>query len=197
MHIRAYIGDITEARHRGAIVNAAKRSLEGGGGVDGAIHRAAGPGLLEVCLTLPNLNTVVGDQNVNPVVRCPTGDAVITQAFNINVDFIIHTVGPVYKDDSITAPAALRSCYHRCLEVAEVAGLKTVTFPAIGTGVFEYPLEAAAIVAVNSVLEWMHASVDTEDMKIEFVCFDEHNFLVYNKVIQAAYANWTCKREFV
>jgi O-acetyl-ADP-ribose deacetylase (regulator of RNase III) len=180
MFIRAYIGDITQP-HLGvdAVVNAAKMSLEGGGGVDGAIHAAAGPGLLGACLTLPNMHT-----DTHPI-RCPTGDAVVTQAFDIPCAFIIHTVGPVFADDSLGAPGMLASCYRRCMEVAQVAGIRHIAFPAIGTGIYGYPLEAACIVAANTVIENTNLGVD-----VDFVCYDEAAFLIYQRCIAAAQTGW-------
>ena len=180
--LKAYIGNIVDEDHNGAIVNAAKMSLEGGGGVDGAIHAAAGPKLLDACLALPDLNP---DPTSKHVIRCSTGQAKITAGFDIEVPYIIHTVGPVYKDDSRSAPALLKSCYDSCMRTALANGLSEITFPAIGTGIYGYPLEAATVVAVNTVLGFAG-----NDITVNFVCFDEANFLVYRRVIAAASNNW-------
>jgi O-acetyl-ADP-ribose deacetylase (regulator of RNase III) len=187
MFIRAYIGDITKPQ-KGvvAVVNAAKMTLMGGGGVDGAIHHAAGDDLHTACKALPVLDTVDLGNHGELEIRCPTGDAVITPAFDIDCDFIIHTVGPVYTDDSKRAPHWLKSCYQRCMEVAEVAGASRIAFPAIGTGIYGYPLEAACIVAAKTVMENAHLQV-----AVDFVCYDEEAFLIYQRCIDAARAGWS------
>jgi O-acetyl-ADP-ribose deacetylase (regulator of RNase III) len=185
--LKAYIGDIVDENHEGAIVNAAKTSLEGGGGVDGAIHRAAGPSLLAACVKLP---TLFPDKLAGPV-RCAPGNAKITRGFAISVPHIIHTVGPVYKDDSRVAPDVLKSCYRTCMEIVLDKGITEISFPAIGTGIYGYPLEEATVVAVNTVLEYAK-----QNITINFVCFDEHNFLVYKRVIEAAKNNWCVAEVF-
>lgn len=200
MHITAYIGNIVEAYSmNGAIVNAAKPSLEGGGGVDGAIHAAAGPELLKSCIALSDVNDtprkyVDGWDRSTPT-RCRTGDAVITPGHDLDVAHIIHTVAPVYKDDSRVAPALLASCYRKCLDIAEKVKIAEITFPAIGTGIYGYPLEDATVVAVNTVLDY-YAGGCGNVLNVNFVCFDAHNLLVYRQVIEAAYNDWYIHREF-
>lgn len=131
-------GDITE-QDTDAIVNAANEGLSGGGGVDGAIHRAAGPGLLAVCRGLPERS---------PGVRCPTGEARITPGFALRADWVIHTVGPVYGEAADPA-AMLAASWRSSLALARVHGLRSIAFPAISCGVFGYPAEEAATVALG------------------------------------------------
>jgi O-acetyl-ADP-ribose deacetylase (regulator of RNase III) len=131
-----------------AIVNAANESLLGGGGVDGAIHRAAGPALLAACRALPE---------VRPGVRCPTGEARITPGFALPARFVIHTVGPVWHGGQRNEPALLASCYTNCLKLARGEGVESIAFPAISAGIYGYPPEAAAEVAIRTVgnAEWV------------------------------------------
>jgi O-acetyl-ADP-ribose deacetylase (regulator of RNase III) len=139
--VHVVTGDITR-QDVDAIVNAANEALAGGGGVDGAIHAAAGPELLAACLALPE---------VLPGVRCPTGDARITPGFRLRARHIIHTVGPVWRGGGQGEPALLASCYRRSIDLARGHGVATLAFPAISTGIFGYPLEAASAVAIEAL----------------------------------------------
>lgn len=181
------IGDITKQQHIDAVVNAAKESLMGGGGVDGAIHRAAGPGLVEACKLFTIVNSIK-DPDYTGDVRCPTGDARVTTAFDLPNKFVIHTVGPRYEEDGVynpNAPELLASAYRRCMEEAVQAGMGSIAFPAISTGIYGYPLEAATIIAVKTVMEFKD-----KDINVRFVCFDEANWLVYKRILDAAMSNW-------
>lgn len=143
-------GDITQ-QDAEAIVNAANRTLLGGGGVDGAIHRAAGPELLAECRTLGG---------------CETGDAVITRGYKLKARYVIHTVGPVYRGASPSTERLLESAYQRSLEVARAKGIRSVAFPSISTGVYAYPMEEAAPVALRTVIGFIRTYPE-----IERVCF--------------------------
>lgn len=147
-------GDIT-AQAVDAIVNAANRSLLGGGGVDGAIHRAAGPGLLAECRTLGG---------------CPTGDARITNGHRLPARHVIHTVGPVWLGGGRGEPELLGRCYRRSLAVAREHGLTSIAFPSISTGAFGYPMPAAARIALREIDA--HLSRDTQLIRVLIVCFD-------------------------
>lgn len=155
-------GDITRLQVD-AIVNAANSSLMGGGGVDGAIHRAGGPAILEAC------RAIVARQG-----GCRTGDAVITTAGRLPAKYVIHTVGPVWRGGTSGEPEQLASCYRRSLELAVAHGCKTVAFPNISTGVYGYPKEEAAAIAVTTV--WLFLQTNTGIEKVLFVCFDEESF---------------------
>ena len=131
-----------------AIVNAANETLLGGGGVDGAIHRAAGPGLLAECRALPQLR---------PGVRCPTGQARITGGHALQARHVIHTVGPVWRGGGAGEPALLAACYRNCLQLAHDHDLRSLAFPAISCGVYGYPPERAAAIAVAALRDWRSA----------------------------------------
>lgn len=143
-----------------AIVNAANNSLLGGGGVDGAIHRAAGLQLLAECRTLHG---------------CQTGDAKITNGYQLPARYVIHTVGPVWHGGQADEAKLLKSCYRRSLELAEVQGLKSIAFPAISTGVYGYPLDAASVIAINTVASFACTHLEV----VKFVCFDAATLQVY------------------
>ena len=160
-------GDITRME-TDAIVNAANSSLAGGGGVDGAIHRAAGPGLLEECIRIARER-----RNV-PNGPCPAGDAVITGAGKLPCKKVIHTVGPIWHGGSRGESELLASCYRKSLLLAQAAGLKSIAFPNISTGVYGYPKDKAAKVAVEAVRKTMDETPGIE--RVVFVCFDEENF---------------------
>jgi O-acetyl-ADP-ribose deacetylase (regulator of RNase III) len=150
-------GDLTRARVD-AIVNAANERMLGGGGVDGAIHRAAGPELLEACRRIPE---------VRPGVRCPTGEARITPGFGLSARHVIHTVGPIYSSREVSAPL-LTAAFRSSLALANEHGLQSVAFPAISCGVYGYPLEEAASISLRTCTD--HAGSLTE---IRFVLFGE------------------------
>lgn len=151
MNIHLLETDITTL-NVGAVVNAANETLLGGGGVDGAIHRAAGSALLAACRALPE---------VSPGVRCPTGEARITGGFGLPAGHVIHTVGPVWHGGSSGEAELLAACYRNSLKLAHEHGIQSIAFPAISTGVYGYPLEAATAIAVKAVqtAEWQPAEV--------------------------------------
>jgi len=185
MKIELSIGDICST-YADSIVNAAKPQLTGGGGVDGFVHRAAGPELKEACMELP----VLEDKNI----RCPVGQAKYTPAFGLLLKFtknVIHTAGPIYKDYGASSSAPyLKACYHHCMLHAATLG-KSVAFPAIGTGVYGYPLEDATVIAIKTVAGLAeHRPGDFDDMTVKFVCYDEVNYLVYQRVLNAHISNW-------
>jgi O-acetyl-ADP-ribose deacetylase (regulator of RNase III) len=159
-------GDITQ-QDTEAIVNAANPTLLGGGGVDGAIHRAAGPGLLEECRTLGG---------------CQTGDAKITKGYWLKAKHVIHTVGPVYYRDAKRAPELLASAYRRSLEVASENNVRSVSFPSISTGAYGYPLEEAAPIALRTAINYLESHTDIE--LVRFVLFGSRAYQVYEKALK-------------
>lgn len=169
MDIQLIQDDITTLKVD-AIVNAANSSLMGGGGVDGAIHRAAGPDLREAC------KDVVRKQG-----RCATGDAVITSAGNLPSKFVIHTVGPVWHGGGNKEADLLTCCYNKCLTLAVENDCKSIALPNISTGVFGFPKDQAATIAVRSVKE--HAAAEVLDTVI-FVCFDDENYDLYRGLVE-------------
>lgn len=165
--IKAIKGDITKITDVQAIVNAANTSLLGGGGVDGAIHRAAGPELLEECRKLRG---------------CLTGEAKLTKAYNLPCDYVIHTVGPVWVGGSEFESELLSFCYYNSLQVAVENGIRSVAFPSISTGAYGYPVEQAAKVAVETVKGFLKEFPDKID-KVYWVLFDDKTLAAYEKEI--------------
>lgn len=164
MKIQLLQTDITQLQVD-AIVNAANTTLLGGGGVDGAIHRAAGPELLEECRTLNG---------------CETGKAKITKGYRLPAKFVIHTVGPVWYGGNRSEEDLLSDCYSNSLQLAEEYNLKSVAFPNISTGVYRFPKERAAEIAVNTVKNFFARSVQ----EVIFVCFDDENYEIYKRLIE-------------
>lgn len=166
--IRLDLGDITKLKCD-AVVNAANKTLLGGGGVDGAIHRAAGPELLEECKILGG---------------CGTGEAKITKGYNLPAKHVIHTVGPIYAGDPGNPKHAvdLANCYRNSLDLARANGLHSIAFPAISTGVYGYPIPEAVAVAVDTVEAWLEEHEDYE-MEVIFSCFKDRMRDEYQKYI--------------
>jgi O-acetyl-ADP-ribose deacetylase len=162
-------GDIT-AETTDAIVNAANPSLRGGGGVDGAIHRAAGPELMAACRDLGG---------------CHTGDARTTPGYQLPAQWVIHAVGPVWHGGDAGEAELLACCYRRALAEADRVCARSVAFPAISTGVYGYPAEAAATIAVDTV-----RSTPTAVERVRFVCFDEETAATYRQLVSAATGGW-------
>jgi O-acetyl-ADP-ribose deacetylase (regulator of RNase III) len=161
-------GDITNIAVY-AIVNAANSQLAGGGGVDGAIHRAGGP---EIMRELDEIRVQIG--------RCDTGNAVATSAGRLPAKYVFHAVGPVYRDGQHGEPALLESCYLTCLKLAAERDVKTISFPSISTGVYGYPLEEAAEIAVRTVAAWLQDHSGPVRV-IKLVQFSENDHEVYRK----------------
>ena len=161
-------GDITQCAVD-AIVNAANTSLLGGGGVDGAIHRAAGPELLAECRTLGG---------------CKTGEAKATRAYRLPCRYVIHTPGPIWRGGTAGEDMLLANCYHNCLRIASGLHCKTVAFPSISTGVYHFPLDRAAKIAIRVIAEYLDAHMELAE--VSMVCFDRTTLTAY----QTALAEW-------
>jgi O-acetyl-ADP-ribose deacetylase len=165
-------GDITKMT-TGAIVNAANSSLLGGGGVDGAIHRAGGPAILEEC------RKIIAKQG-----SCKTGEAVITTGGKLPSAYVIHTVGPVWNGGRKDEAVKLASCYRNSLALARQHDIKSIAFPNISTGIYGYPKPEAAAVVVQTVNEWLAGT--SAEMEVYFVCFDEENYQLYRNLLDEA-----------
>ena len=163
--LEAVRGDITQ-QLVDAIVNAANTTLLGGGGVDGAIHRAAGPELLEECGTLGG---------------CPTGEAKITKGYRLPAKYVIHTVGPVWSGGRRREPELLRGCYVNALRLAAQHGVRSIAFPSISTGAYGYPMEQAARTAVETVRGELAQTTTVE--LVRFVCFSAEDLQVYQEIL--------------
>lgn len=159
-------GDIVKAK-TDAIVNAANTSLLGGGGVDGAIHRAAGPELLAECETLGG---------------CRTGEAKITKGYKLKAKYVIHTPGPVWRGGKWAEEELLAECYKNCLRLAAEHGVKTIAFPSISTGVYRFPVKLAAQIAVREIMAFLRENTDIE--QVTMVCFDENTRQAYEDALE-------------
>lgn len=159
MEIKVFKGDITKIKCD-AIVNAANNSLLGGGGVDEAIHRAAGPELLQECRLLHG---------------CATGEAKVTKAYHLPAQFVIHTVGPVYRDGQHHEAELLASCYQKCLEKADEYHCHHIAFPSISTGAYHYPVSQAAQIALQTIQQYQSDMIQ----QVDIICFDDYTYQVY------------------
>jgi O-acetyl-ADP-ribose deacetylase (regulator of RNase III) len=165
--IELYQGDITTQKVD-AIVNAANSRLAGGGGVDGAIHRAGGPVLMEECRKIGG---------------CPTGSAVITTGGMLPATYVIHTVGPIYRNGNAGEPELLKSAYQSCMKLAEEHGIKSIAFPSISTGVYGYPIQKAAQIAIKTVIDYINKTHNAIE-RVIFVLFSQSDFDIYRAVFE-------------
>jgi len=163
--VSVVLGDITEQRVD-AIVNAANTSLLGGGGVDGAIHRAAGPELLRECRSLGG---------------CETGQAKLTKGYRLPAKYVIHTVGPVWREGKAGEDELLSRCYHNSLALAELNGMKSIAFPSISTGAYGFPIKRAAQIAISTVSKYLSSPTKIEEAI--FVCFSKSDYDVYKSLL--------------
>lgn len=164
-------GDIT-LQETDAIVNAANSGLRGGGGVDGAIHRAGGPEIMEQCRKIGG---------------CPPGEAVITTGGNLKAKFVIHTVGPIWQDGTKGESEVLKNAYLNSLRIAEKSGVKSISFPSISTGVYGYPVSKASMIAVSTVIDYLKGKTELESAV--FVLFGAENFEAYKKSLNEYFKN--------
>lgn len=171
--IKTVKGDITKIADVQAIVNAANNSLLGGGGVDGAIHRAAGPELLAECRTLHG---------------CETGQAKITKAYNLPCDYVIHTVGPIWNGGRHREEELLASCYFNAMKLAHEHGIRSIAFPSISTGVYSFPVELAARIAVKTVSRYLNDNPDSFEL-FEWVLFDDETERIYESEVDKLYTD--------
>lgn len=167
--ITTMLGDITKVTDVQAIVNAANNTLLGGGGVDGAIHRAAGPQLLEECRTLNG---------------CETGEAKITKGYDLPCYYVIHTVGPVWHGGENGEPGLLANCYINSLKLAMEQGVRTIAFPSISTGVYGYPVELAASLVVQTVVDFVNEHPQAFD-EVRWVLFDQDTKGFYDSALES------------
>lgn len=167
MKVKLLKADITEI-HVDAIVNAANTSLLGGGGVDGAIHKKGGKAILDECIKIRNKQG-----------GCKVGEAVITTAGNLPSKYVIHTVGPVWNGDKEEKKMLLANCYISCLTIAENQNLKSIAFPNISTGIYHFPKDKAAEIAIETVKSFQFNSIE----EVVFVCFDDENYDLYKKIL--------------
>jgi O-acetyl-ADP-ribose deacetylase (regulator of RNase III) len=174
--LRLVIGDITKIRVD-AIVNAANSSLAGGGGVDGAIHRAGGPAIMR---ELAEVRNTVGG--------CPTGSAVVTTAGALPAQYVFHAVGPIYGDGRHGEPAQLAACYRKCLQLAEERNVRTISFPAISTGAYGYPAQEAANIALETVAAHLDAP-DAHVREVLLVLFDAGFYQLYQRAASHSLSN--------